>query len=480
MKLRKIRIIVAVLFLAGLTAMFVGFGHQWFGWMAKIQFLPSFLSLNLAVTGGILLFTLIFGRLYCSLICPLGIFQDVVIRLSRKRKRKPKYAKMPFWVRYLGFALFLAAVFADIQVLISILDPYSSYGCAVRAITGIGTSEGWWTVSVLGSVTILLVTLLAWFQGRLWCNSVCPVGFVLSIFSRFSLFKFRIDTEKCNGCTACARQCKAACIDTSAHTVDSRRCVGCFDCIGVCHQGAISFSARRHRPSGDQTHPDGEEKGRRNFLSSALMVAAAALGSHVAEARGRVRKTVDSVDPDALRTDGGMTPLEPKQRLAANTPPVPFGAGSIKHFYDHCIACQLCVSSCPNHVLQPSSDLSHLMEPEMSFQRGYCRPECNICSTVCPTGAIRPLEVGAKLDMHIGTAHVDLERCVVTTDEVRCGNCARHCPVGAIRMVESEAVGGRYLPIVNEEICIGCGACENLCPVRPVSAITVNGLSIHR
>jgi len=492
--LRKVRVTIAAIFFAGITLIFLGFGHQWFGWMAKIQFLPSWLALNMAVVGAILLFTLLFGRLYCSVICPLGIFQDIMIRLSRKQKRKPKYAKMPQWVRYIGFTIFIIAVAADIQVLISVLEPYSNYGIAVRAVTGIGTSDGWWTVSLLGSVTILAVAFCAWFQGRLWCNSICPVGFILSVFSRFAPFRIRIDANKCNGCTACDRQCKAACINVGQHTVDTRRCVDCFDCIGVCRQGAISFSAQRpgagENVSGQLGNASGagrekagvkegtsvspEGKGRRNFLTAAVMVAAGTLGSRVAAARGRVRKAADA----ARNSDEYLTPLEPKQPLASNTPPVPFGAGGIKHFYDHCVACQLCVASCPNHVLKPSTNPAHLMEPEMSFQDGYCRPECNVCSTVCPAGAIRPVDVGAKLGMHIGTAHVNLESCVVSTDGVSCGNCARHCPVGAIRMVESAYE--HKIPVVNEEICIGCGACENLCPVRPVSAITDNGLQIHR
>ncbi|MBQ2502347.1 MAG: 4Fe-4S dicluster domain-containing protein, partial [Bacteroidales bacterium] len=153
----------------------------------------------------------------------------------------------------------------------------------------------------------------------------------------------------------------------------------------------------------------------------------------------------------------------------------------IKDFYRHCTACQLCVANCPNHVLRPSMDLAHFMQPEMSFENGYCRPECTKCSQVCPAGAIKPITPQEKTQFHIGVATVDRSLCVVERDGVTCGNCARHCPVGAIMMVRKDPQDRRspQIPSVDETKCIGCGACENLCPSRPFSAIHVNGLQVH-
>ena len=142
----------------------------------------------------------------------------------------------------------------------------------------------------------------------------------------------------------------------------------------------------------------------------------------------------------------------------------------------HCTACQLCVSSCPNNVLRPSTDLMHFMQPTMSFERGYCRPECTRCSEVCPTGAIKPITREEKTAIHVGHAVWIKENCVVLTDGVSCGNCARHCPTGAIQMVDYE---GHQVPAVDENKCIGCGACEHLCPARPFSAIYVEGNEMH-
>ena len=181
------------------------------------------------------------------------------------------------------------------------------------------------------------------------------------------------------------------------------------------------------------------------------------------------------------KRDGGFAEIIPKKAPKRRNPITPFGSRSIDHFYQHCTACQLCVTVCPNNVLRPSSRLEHLMQPEMSFEKGYCRPECVKCSEVCPAGAILKITPEEKTDWKVGTAGVDYDLCVVNRDGVHCGNCARHCPVGAIKMVKKNPDDEKSLriPSVNEAKCIGCGACENLCPSRPISAITVNGYSVH-
>ena len=182
------------------------------------------------------------------------------------------------------------------------------------------------------------------------------------------------------------------------------------------------------------------------------------------------------------KVDGGLAVIEDKkapQRYTSLTPPGSIGA---RHFFQHCTACQLCVSVCPNGVLRPSTDLARLMQPVMSYERGYCRPECTKCGDVCPTGAIRPLTVADKTGVQVGHAVWIRKNCVPLTDGVECGNCARHCPAGAIQMVPSDGANpaSPKIPVVNEERCIGCGACENLCPARPFSAIYVEGHELHR
>lgn len=184
----------------------------------------------------------------------------------------------------------------------------------------------------------------------------------------------------------------------------------------------------------------------------------------------------------AAKVDGGLAVIEDKKAPKRATPIVPAGAASLRNFSKHCTACQLCVSECPNQVLRPSKDPARLMQPEMSYERGYCRPECTRCSQLCPAGAIQPISRADKSATQIGHAVWVRENCVVTKDGVHCGNCARHCPAGAIQMVPTDASNQRSpkFPVVNEERCIGCGACENLCPARPFSAIYVEGNQMHR
>ena len=177
-----------------------------------------------------------------------------------------------------------------------------------------------------------------------------------------------------------------------------------------------------------------------------------------------------------------MAKIEDKVAPTRNTHITPPGSLSAKNMASKCTGCQLCVSQCPNEVLRPSTDLLHLMQPEMSYERGYCRIECNRCSEVCPTGAIRLLPLEEKSSTQIGHAVWIKKNCIPVTDGVECGNCERHCPVGAIMMVpldenDEESV---MIPTVNEARCIGCGACENLCPARPFSAIYVEGHEVHK
>ena len=505
--LRKIRIVLAAIFFLGVTLLFLDFTgtiHAWLGWMAKIQFLPAVLAANVLVIAGLLILTLLFGRVYCSVICPLGVMQDIIswCRGKLKKKNRFRFGHEPAnnWLRYGMLALFIVALIVGIHSLVALVAPYSAYGRIASNLLapiwqwGNNLLAGWaeradsysfYTVDVwiksmstfiIAIATFIIIFILAWTKGRTWCNTVCPVGTTLGFLSRFSLFAPVINTEKCNNCGLCGKACKSSCIDTKEHKIDYSRCVACMDCIDNCKHGAIHFALRypvkpgmtkeSHRQS-DQTKREEKstDQSRRQFLTtSALVIAAGAL------------KAQD------MKVDGGLTDVSNAQKPCRRTPIVPAGSQSLKNFSSHCTGCQLCVSVCPNQVLRPSTDLETLMQPEMSYERGYCRPECNKCSQVCPAGAIRPITKEEKSSIQIGHAVVNLKHCVVNTDGVKCGNCARHCPAGAIRMVRKDPDNKESLmiPTVNEERCIGCGACENLCPARPLAAIHVEGHEVHK
>lgn len=311
--------------------------------------------------------------------------------------------------------------------------------------------------------------MLAWRGGRTYCNTICPVGTVLGFLSKHSLLKPVIDTKKCNSCGLCARNCKASCINIKAHEIDYSRCVACMDCINKCRKGAITYTRRKPASVAvsreTSVAPEQVNDTRRAFLSTTAVFAATA-----------------ALKAQEKKVDGGLAVIEDKKIPKRATPITPPGSLSARHFAQHCTACQLCVSVCPNQVLRPSSDLTKLMQPEMSYERGYCRPECTKCSEVCPTDAIHLTSLAEKSAVQIGHAVWIKENCICITDKMECGNCARHCPAGAIQMVPSdpEDETSIKIPVVNTERCIGCGACENLCPSRPFSAIYVEGHVMHR
>lgn len=488
--LRLIRRVLAVVFFVMITLLFLDFTgviHQWFGWMAKIQFLPAVLALNVGVILLLVALTLIFGRVYCSVICPLGIMQDGFGWLGKKAKRnRYSYSKPKTVLRCVMLAVMALAIISGIGSIVAIFAPYSAYGRIAQSMLSpiwlwcnnllaswaeahenytFYTVDIWFKGGVtfaVAAVTLVALGILAFRNGRTYCNTVCPVGTVLGALSRFSIFKPVIDMSKCNSCGLCARNCKSACIDSRNHTIDYTRCVACFDCIEKCHKGAISYTRRKMVADRAESHHD---ESRRQFLTVSAAVASAAV-LHAQE------KTVD----------GGLAAIADKKIPARKTKIVPPGAVGIANLTSHCTACQLCVSACQNGVLRPSTDLESLMQPEASYERGYCRPECTRCSEVCPSGAIRPITRAEKSSVQIGHAVWVKDNCVPLTDGVACGNCARHCPAGAITMVASDASreDSPQIPVVNAEKCIGCGACENLCPARPFSAIYVEGHERHR
>lgn len=491
--LRKIRITLALISITLVTLLFVDFtgtAASWWGWMAKIQFLPALLALNLGIVLALLIATFLLGRVYCSVICPLGIMQDFFGWMGKKaKKNRYRYSPAKSVLRYTMLILMIVAIVAGISWFVALLAPYSAYGRIAQSLlapvwdwcnnllAGIAEKQGsyaFYTVNIwlrgsitlgIAIVTLIVLGFLAWRNGRTYCNTICPIGTLLGFVSRYSILRPVIDTSKCNGCGLCARNCKAACIDSKQHTIDMSRCVACMDCIDKCHLGAISYAIRPSKLKKAPANDAPENGSRRQFMAvTATIAATAALKAQ--------EKTVD----------GGLAAIADKKIPKRATRIVPAGSLSIKNVATHCTACQLCVSACPNDVLRPSTALDSLMQPKASYERGYCRPECTRCSEVCPTGAINLITPADKSSIQIGHAVWVKDNCVPLTDGVECGNCARHCPVGAITMVPSEAGYdlSPKIPVVNTERCIGCGACENLCPARPFSAIYVEGHERHR
>lgn len=443
--LKVIRIVLAALMLLGITALLLdttGVLRHWLGWMPKIQLLPAVLALNVVVVLAILAVTALIGRFYCAVVCPMGIFQDILVwfyKLIFGKKRPYRYHKPLNWLRYTVLVLFVLAMVVGLNSIAVLIAPYSAYARMVTGLHATGVAQ-WVAI-----ITLVVIGLMSFTLGRMWCNTFCPVGTLLGLVAKHRIIGIRIDADKCVGCHKCEHNCKSMCIDIDGgKTVDSSRCVNCFSCISECKQGAVTFG-----PKGGESKSKGVDDSRRKFVAGTVAVGVAM----AAQAQDK-------------KVDGGLAALVDKQVPQRKTPIKPFGAKSLKNFSTRCTACQLCVSQCPEKVLRPSTKLESLMQPEMNYTDGYCRLACTRCSEVCPAGAIQPVTKEEKTAISIGVAVVLKDNCI------GCGTCERHCPSSAIQMVDGK-------PAVNEARCLGCGACEYYCPARPMTAIYVEGKEIH-
>ena len=446
--LKTIRIILAALMLLGMTALLLdgtGVLRHYLGWMPKVQLLPSILALNFVMVISVLVVTAVIGRFYCAVVCPMGIFQDIFVwfhKIIFGKKRPYHYRKPQNWVRYTVLALFVLLMVLGLNSIAVLIAPYSSYARMITNIHGSGA------VHWVAIATLVVIGVMSFCWGRLWCNTICPVGSLLSLVAKFRVLGIRIDADKCVSCRKCEHGCKSMCIDIDNHTVDQSRCVNCFNCISQCKVGAITLNTRSNQSTqNNQNTPT--DSSRRKFI-----VTTAAVGAAMA------------VEAQEQKLDGGLAAIMDKSVPQRQTPVKPAGSRSLKNFSSHCTSCQLCVSQCPEKVLRPSSKLTNFMQPELNYTDGYCRTACTRCSEVCPTGAITLVSKEEKTAISIGRAVVLKDNCIA------CGNCVRHCPSEAIQMVDG-------IPAVNESRCIGCGACEYYCPARPMTAIYVEGREIH-
>ena len=488
--LRSIRILLAAVCFTALCLLFVDVSGRLapsLAFMAKAQFVPAMLAGSVGAVVGVLLLTLVFGRLYCSVLCPLGVMQDVIgARAGRYRYR---YSSPHTLLRLAVFFVFAASLLAGVPLVFSLLEPYSAFGRIaadlLAPVWATGNNALAWASERAGNydvapamlwqkglaalaaavATLALIGVLAWRKGRLWCTAVCPVGTFLGFFSRFAVLRPRIEESACKNCGLCEKACKSGCIDATAGTVDTSRCVVCFDCVDVCRHGAMSYGLRKAGGGeksvvGDAAQSVGSKPNtvRRGML--AALVGAAVPGV----AFGR------SSSPIAALT----RKFEPERAVVV----VPPGAQSVQQLSARCTGCQLCVSACPNQVLRGTDHGSGMLQPTMAFERGYCRVNCVTCAEVCPAGAIRPITPAQKSSMQIGRAVINLGRCITVTDKVTCTACAKICPPRVINLVGPEDVPKK--PVVDAERCTGCGACEYVCPARPFAAIYVEGVAEQR
>jgi len=490
--LKKLRVIISIIFFALITFFFLDFRAvmpDGFHWLAHLQVVPAIIGASFGILIFLIVLTFLFGRVYCSTICPMGIYQDIVAWISKKAAKKKKrytYSKAKNILRVAVLVIAIISPFVGLTFFLGLVDPYSAFGRMITNIfkplymggnnilESIFTSFGNYTfykvdivIMSIFSLIIALATLFgigffAWKYGRTYCNTICPVGTLLGFISKFSLFKIRIDDEKCNACGLCAMKCKASCIDAKNHTVDNTRCVDCFNCLGSCKKGALTFAPYRKKvqPANNDAPIDSNK---RQFLTTAITTAV----------------TV----PAVMAQDKINGLLSDKDIPVRQTPISPPGALSTDHLLHHCTSCHLCISRCPSQVIKPAFmeyGLGGIMQPVMTYEKGFCNYNCTVCTDVCPNRALVKLEMEEKHMTQIGRVHFVPDICVVVTDKNNCGACAEHCPTQAVTMIPYEEGEGLTIPHIDPEICVGCGGCEFICPVRPNRAIFVEGNKVHQ
>lgn len=491
---RVARIVAALVVLLVFGYGFVNLSNREpLGWehvVERLQFVPALLGTlrgaagALLVLAGLVLITLIFGRVYCSFLCPLGIMQDIVIRLRMgvdrllgRRAKVGRYSPPVPYVRYIVLALVLLTMLVGAtMLLLTWLDPYT---IAARFAAGVlnplvaqgadmlpGVDApapawgryGWMLLAVSGFVLVPL--LMAWWRGRLYCNTICPVGALLGLLARRPLLRLSIPISGCVRCGNCMRACKSHCIDIKNKQVDTSRCVNCYDCVSACRFGLrprftnpfrspAAPAPKKEKPAAPKPAPAADAS-RRAFMGTVACGVPALLATGCAEVAGEV-----STDPAKLGNN----------EARAATPP---GSGHVRRFLDRCTGCGLCISACPTRVLQPSSTqhgFFGVMKPYMDFTKGFCNFDCNICSNVCPEGALLPMTLAEKKQTQIALAAFDRDYCIVQQDRTECGACTEHCPTKALFTKEEK------FPSCDREKCYVCHACVQVCPRKAISIV---------
>jgi ferredoxin len=493
-RLKRIRIALALAFFLAVSLLFLNPGKlipaEINTVFVSLQVVPSLIRTLTAFGAAsvglfvVLVVTLAYGRVYCSTICPLGTLQDIVIRLAKRinRRRRFRYRRPIYLAHYALFILSGILVVAGSAFLLNLLEPFSNFGRilsnAIDPVVALGNNMLVFVLERFGifslyripflhiSVPAILLPMgflgvviyLSYSHGRLFCNLLCPAGALLSLISRVSFFKIVIDKNNCKECGLCERACKAQCINSESLEVDFAACIGCFNCLDACPTNGMHFRARWSAISREKIAANAE---RREFLRASMTPLVGLFLPFRVES--------DSV---AVAQNGFD-----ENRKHPISPP---GSLSVERFSNLCTACHLCVSACPAQVLYPSLfeyGAAGIFQPKMNYDASYCTYDCVLCTQICPTGAILPLDPMAKKEVQIGKTIFVRDDCIVVTKKTDCGACSEHCPTKAVKMVPYDHL---LIPEVNDELCVGCGACEHACPTKPRKAIYVRGNKVHQ
>lgn len=394
---------------------------------------------------------LLFGRLFCGWLCPLGLWQDVVWRLRRAlRRRRParegaaafaRRSAVERAARCVAAGLCFGALACGFAGGFLALEPYSVAWRGAHAATRAGAA-------LLGALAPLaLVTALAAWRGRLFCTALCPVGAALGLLAKAAPFRIRMN-ERCVKCGACAAVCPSHCIDVENGAVDNGRCTRCLACIAACKVRGIAFAAPRRESDPAMNRRDRRTDGRAQdtpaFSASrrAFLKGAAALAAGLAAGAALAKIGAGRIAAAAKRALGILPP----------------GAGDPARFASRCTGCLRCAQVCPSGIIRPAP--GGVGPVRLDLSAGACQHDCHRCAEACPTGAIRRMPLAEKQRTKIAKVEFHATHCIVYQGESHfCGRCAEACPSEAIELRRN---GAPKPPKADR--CIGCGACQLACP----------------
>lgn len=418
-KLYKIRLAVALVVLLATILAVVGFYPFKF---LDIEFTPLFqravydysiFAISLFV--GLILFTIFFGRLYCSTLCPFGILQEVfAIIYSKIIKKKTFKTSKSYIFKYFISAITLGSLIAGSAILIRYIDPYTIFASFI-------------SLSIFGIIATIIVLALVFFKNRFFCTNICPVGAFLGLISKSSINKININDD-CIKCHKCEKSCPSGSIDVENKTVDNETCVKCLKCISICPKSAIKYNNK----------PVQFSNNKRTFLTRLGILAFIGAGYAMGI---RFSKTIASKVKNII---------------------LPAGAIDTNTMANKCLNCNLCINNCPNKILEKANDDFSTVHINYTKGEKYCKFDCNNCSKSCPSGAIKKISLEEKQKTRIAMA-------IIKDNCISCGNCAKACPKGAITLQE---VGKPA--ILDASKCIGCNKCKTVCRIEAIDVVAIN------
>lgn len=385
---------------------------------ALIQRFTSDFSIPAAISIiTVFLITFFFGRVYCSCICPLGIIQELFSFIAFKKTNE---IQGNYFLKYIISAITIGTIIGGSAYILKYIDPYTLFSSAI-------------SLKLSAIITIILILVIVFFKNRFFCTNICPIGAILGLISKFSVNKIYMN-EECISCGMCEQNCPAGCIDSGENKINNETCLKCLKCINICPKEAIKYGKNNKKEKNTFNLQ------RRQFLKSIAFIGALgagfALGVNLAK---DISKKIKNVI-------------------------LPPGSINSYRMENKCLNCNLCIENCPNKILEKANNEFNAVHINYDKGQKFCKYDCNECSRVCPSGAIKKISKEEKQKIRIAQV-------IINNNCNGCRGCINLCPVKAITIKNEKAV-------IDDTKCIGCGKCRVFCPNKSIEIFAVKEQSV--